>query len=118
MAGTPLNYTLCDSPTVFEQALHHLSHSTFLILDCEGNTLGRAGGQRRGEDDRSTELSMESECNTIVICQDQRIDTVRQECHLPLAVEVMLVRIRLLDRLFPRLFKVNRKDDVPIFPNS
>lgn len=44
MAGTPLNYTLCDSPTVFEQALHHLSHSTFLILDCEGNTLGRAGG--------------------------------------------------------------------------
>lgn len=44
MAGTPLNYTLCDSPPTFELALQDLSRSPFVIIDCEGNSLGRAGG--------------------------------------------------------------------------
>ena len=44
MAGAPINYTLCNTLETLERALHHLSRSAFLILDCEGNTLGRAGG--------------------------------------------------------------------------
>ncbi|KAL4252209.1 Ribonuclease H superfamily protein [Abortiporus biennis] len=39
-----VQYTLCDSPSTFDYAMQILWRAPFLILDCEGNSLGRAGG--------------------------------------------------------------------------
>ncbi|CAL1710956.1 unnamed protein product [Somion occarium] len=39
-----LNYTFCYTPESFDYAMSILSRSSFLILDCEGNNLGRAKG--------------------------------------------------------------------------
>jgi len=39
-----VQYVLCDSPSTVDYAMQILWRSPFLILDCEGNSLGRAGG--------------------------------------------------------------------------
>lgn len=39
-----LNYLYCDSPATYASAVWHLRHAPYLIVDCEGNNLGRAGG--------------------------------------------------------------------------
>ncbi|KAI0079780.1 hypothetical protein K474DRAFT_1616836 [Panus rudis PR-1116 ss-1] len=43
MAET-IDYTFCDSSESFDRAMRILYRAPFLILDCEGNNLGRAGG--------------------------------------------------------------------------
>ncbi|KIP09340.1 hypothetical protein PHLGIDRAFT_333751 [Phlebiopsis gigantea 11061_1 CR5-6] len=40
----PLNYLYCDSPATYASAVWILRNAPYLILDCEGNNLGRAGG--------------------------------------------------------------------------
>lgn len=40
----PLNYIYCDSPATFASALWVLRNAPYVILDCEGYNLGRAGG--------------------------------------------------------------------------
>lgn len=40
----PLNYVYCDSPATYASAVWVLRNAPYLILDCEGNNLGRAGG--------------------------------------------------------------------------
>jgi exonuclease 3'-5' domain-containing protein 1 len=39
-----LNYVYCDRPDSFAHAVQFLRHAPYLILDCEGKELGRAGG--------------------------------------------------------------------------
>lgn len=43
-APVPLNYLYCDSPATYASAVWILRNAPYLILDCEGNNLGRAGG--------------------------------------------------------------------------
>jgi len=40
----PLNYVYCDSPATYASAVWVLRTAPYLILDCEGYNLGRAGG--------------------------------------------------------------------------
>lgn len=43
-APVPLNYVYCDSPATYASAVWMLRSAPYLILDCEGYNLGRAGG--------------------------------------------------------------------------
>lgn len=43
-APVPLNYVYCDTPATYASAVWVLRNAPYLILDCEGNNLGRAGG--------------------------------------------------------------------------
>lgn len=39
-----LNYVYCDTPASYASSMWHLRQADYLILDCEGVNLGRAGG--------------------------------------------------------------------------